>query len=179
MVATITTSDGSNDIITTPAGWTMRQSDINGTDLRTSIYTKTWASGDPATANFTFNGSRYAVGGMVAYSGVDTTNPIEAMSGRNWGDFIGGAANTVRGARNAATGYTISGMGALGCAACAAAGYAYAAAGVAKVRTGLLQVRRGTRRCARYCSARQQLQHAMQEQIPLVGDRIRCRRGGC
>ena len=50
------------------------------TNIRTSIYTKTWASGDPITANFVFNGSRYAVGGMAAYAGVDTTSPVEMLT---------------------------------------------------------------------------------------------------
>ena len=53
---------------------------VNGTNIRTSIYTKTWASGDPITANFAFNGSRYAVGGMAAYAGVDTASPVEMLS---------------------------------------------------------------------------------------------------
>ena len=80
VVATISVGQGSNTTITTPAGWTLRQSDVNDTNIRTSIYTKTWASGDPITANFVFNGSRYAVGGMAAYAGVDTTSPVEMLS---------------------------------------------------------------------------------------------------
>ncbi|MGK2956834.1 MAG: RHS repeat-associated core domain-containing protein [Acidimicrobiales bacterium] len=71
---------GSNTTITTPAGWSLRNSTVNSTNIRTSIFTKTWASGDPTTASFAFNGSRYAVGGMVAYGGVDTASPIEVSS---------------------------------------------------------------------------------------------------
>ena len=61
--------------------WTLRNTSVNGTNIRTSIYTKTWASGDPITANFAFNGSRYAVGGMATQgTGTIASGPTQGSN---------------------------------------------------------------------------------------------------
>ncbi|HEX4984425.1 MAG TPA: LamG domain-containing protein, partial [Burkholderiales bacterium] len=68
--------------ITAPAGWTLLRRDTSGTTLSSAIYYRFYASGDSATISFTLGtASRYAIG-ILAYSGVDTANPIDDDAGR-------------------------------------------------------------------------------------------------
>jgi RHS repeat-associated protein len=72
--------------ITPPAGWTLVRSDVNGTIQTLAIYWRAAGGSEPASYTFTFGAAvNAATAGIVAYSGVDTTTPI---------DVSGGQANT-------------------------------------------------------------------------------------
>ncbi len=79
VIATLTIAGGSTKTITTPSGWTLRHSAVDGSNLRTSIYTRTWASANPTTTAFSFSAPTTAVGGVVSYANVNPTTPIETL----------------------------------------------------------------------------------------------------
>lgn len=66
--------------VTAPAsqGWTLYADTSNGSNVRDLVYYRFAKAGDPASSTWTFSTSVKASGGMVAYAGVDTTNPIDA-----------------------------------------------------------------------------------------------------
>jgi hypothetical protein len=69
--------------ITPPAGWTQVRTDANGSTVNQTIYRKVAGGSEPASYAFTFSVPvSAAVGGMVAYSGVDTTNPVDVHGGQ-------------------------------------------------------------------------------------------------
>jgi MSHA biogenesis protein MshQ len=68
--------------ITAPAGWTLLRRDTSGATLSSAIYYKFYAAGDATPIAFTLGtASRYVIG-ILAYDGVDPTNPIDANAGR-------------------------------------------------------------------------------------------------
>jgi RHS repeat-associated protein len=71
--------------VTAPAGFTQRaMKEIGtGTKTRSIIYTKVATGAEPAGYDFSFNLPTEAVGGIAAYGGVDTTNPIMASATRS------------------------------------------------------------------------------------------------
>lgn len=70
--------------ITPPAGWTLVRSDANGTTQTQAIYWHAAGASEPATYTFTFGAPvASAVAGLVAYSGVDTTSPIDVAGGQS------------------------------------------------------------------------------------------------
>ena len=71
----------SNATITAPAGWTLAQLTSNGTTIRQATYWKVATGSEPASYTFTFNASRASSGAIAAYSGVNTTNPVDVFSG--------------------------------------------------------------------------------------------------
>jgi hypothetical protein len=62
---------------TTPAGWTLEKS-LGASGNSTHIYRRT-ASSEPASYNMTVTSARWS-GVMVAYSGVDTSSPIDVAT---------------------------------------------------------------------------------------------------
>jgi RHS repeat-associated protein len=58
-----------------PAGWNLADT-ASQTYTRTRVWTRVAQTGDPASWTFTWSGTRGAAGGIAAYSGVDTTNPV-------------------------------------------------------------------------------------------------------
>lgn len=75
------THDYSGSGIDPPAGWTEVRIDDDGTHILQGIFWKEATASEPATYTF-LNGTtditRQVVGGIVAYSGVDTSTPIDA-----------------------------------------------------------------------------------------------------
>ena len=70
-----------NTTIAAPAGWTLVRLDATAEFImRQAVYFKVAAS-EPANYTWTFNSNQAATGGIAAYSGVDTANPIDAHSG--------------------------------------------------------------------------------------------------
>ena len=68
--------------ITPPSGWTLvRSDDGERKGLRQAIYRHVVSASDPASFSWSFNSSVGAAGAILAYSGVDTANPIDATSG--------------------------------------------------------------------------------------------------
>jgi hypothetical protein len=67
--------------MTTPAGWSLLASVNNGTDNTTAVIYK-FASGEPASWTFTnlFTSVQTGEAGVVTYSGVDTTTPINTSA---------------------------------------------------------------------------------------------------
>ena len=67
--------------VTAPAGWTLIRNDVTGTVLRTVLYYRVVTGTETATYAWTFASNR-AVGAIVTYRGVDTSNPIDTSSGQ-------------------------------------------------------------------------------------------------
>ena len=72
----------STGTITPPAGWSLVRSDVNSTLLRQSVYVHVAGASEPATYTWTLAAAHGAVGAILAYTGVDTTNPVDASSGQ-------------------------------------------------------------------------------------------------
>ncbi|MEX2554386.1 MAG: cadherin-like domain-containing protein [Actinomycetota bacterium] len=71
-----------NTTIAPPAGWTFVRLDATSEFIfRQAVYFKV-AGSEPASYSFTFNSNQAAAGGIAAYSGVNTANPIDAHSGQ-------------------------------------------------------------------------------------------------
>ena len=68
--------------ITPPAGWTLVRLDANGSTLRQAVYVHMAGGAEPATYTFTLASAQSATGGISAYTGVDTTTPIDAHGGQ-------------------------------------------------------------------------------------------------
>jgi RHS repeat-associated protein len=69
--------------ITPPAGWTLIRSDANGTTITQAMYQKVAGGSEAGSYAWTFNFPiTSAVGGIVAYSGVDTTSPVDVSGGQ-------------------------------------------------------------------------------------------------
>jgi hypothetical protein len=68
--------------ITPPAGWTLVRLDINSTTMRQAVYVHVAGGSEPASYSFTLSNAQSAAGGIVAYSGVDGTTPIDTHGGQ-------------------------------------------------------------------------------------------------
>lgn len=79
LFADIVTNVGNSSTISAPSGWTQLVTDSNSA-LRSSAFWHVASAGDPSSFTFTFNGSYQSSGGIAAYSGVDTTNPIDSTN---------------------------------------------------------------------------------------------------
>jgi hypothetical protein len=60
--------------ISAPSGWTQVRSDTNV--VTSTVFTKVAGSSEPSSYTFTTPASSHIVGGIIAYRGVDTTNPV-------------------------------------------------------------------------------------------------------
>jgi hypothetical protein len=65
-----------------PGGWQLVRRDDRSTDIGSAIYYKFAGAAEPATYTWGFSQAVSAVGGILAYSGVDPINPIIASDGR-------------------------------------------------------------------------------------------------
>ena len=69
--------------ITAPSGWTLVRSDLSGTIIKQEVYRKVAGASEPASYTWTFalpvDG---VVGAIAAYSGVNTTTPIDVSGGQ-------------------------------------------------------------------------------------------------
>ena len=70
--------------ITAPSGWTLvRRTDNAGpTSNSLAVYQKAAGSSEPASYAWTVSGATFAVGGVQAFSGVDTANPVDVENGQ-------------------------------------------------------------------------------------------------
>ena len=71
--------------ITPPAGWTLIRSDTalgSGNAIIQSAYYHVAGASEPASYTWTLASSHAASGGMLAYSGVSTSNPIDVSGGQ-------------------------------------------------------------------------------------------------
>ncbi len=75
--------------ITPPAGWTLVRSDQNPTIMKQAVFVRVAVAAEPADYTWTFSVPQAAAGGILAYSGVDTANPVDGHSG-----FVATTAST-------------------------------------------------------------------------------------
>jgi putative pyrroloquinoline-quinone binding quinoprotein len=72
--------------ITPPSGWTLVRRIDNPNSSNTNslaVYSKVGGVSEPASYSWTFNTSAGSAGGIQAFSGVDTTTPIDVEDGQN------------------------------------------------------------------------------------------------
>ncbi len=70
--------------ITPPSGWTLirRTTNPGGVSNALEVYSKVATNAEPAGYIWTFSGNASAVGGIQAFSGVDTSTPVDAEGGQ-------------------------------------------------------------------------------------------------
>jgi Polysaccharide lyase len=85
LIAALDVRLASSSTITAPSGWTLIRRDSNVPPyaaLSQALYFKIATSSEPASYEWTFSASTSASGGILAFSGIDATTPIDAHSGR-------------------------------------------------------------------------------------------------
>ena len=80
MIAAITVRSSSK--ITPPAGWTPVRASVSGGDLRQATYVSVAGAQVPASWRFGLKTRSVVVGGIAAYSGVNTTTPVETSGAK-------------------------------------------------------------------------------------------------
>jgi Family of unknown function (DUF6701) len=82
-----------------PSGWTflLRTDQAAGNSNSQSIYYRVATASEPASYTWTFSGGTHtgAVGGILSYSGVDTTSPIDVSGGNTTASSTSHTANSV------------------------------------------------------------------------------------
>ncbi len=84
MIASLAISPGSVKIAT-PTGWTLVRTiqNTSSTTSRLAVFQRVATSSEPSSYTWTFSGSHNgAVGGIMSFSGVDSTTPITAENGK-------------------------------------------------------------------------------------------------
>ena len=83
MVAQMTVRGGSSTALSAPTGWTQIRRDSDNTgQITEGLYYHVVTGAEPAGYTWTFTAGNDAAGGIAAYSGVSTTNPIDASGGQ-------------------------------------------------------------------------------------------------
>ncbi len=80
LIASVTVQNAGS--ASTPSGWTLIRSDVNGTAVLTNSYWRAAQVSD-TTWSWTIGGGNAAVGTIVRYSGVDPVSPIDVSGGAN------------------------------------------------------------------------------------------------
>lgn len=93
LIAGITVDGGSGTTVTPPSGWNLIRRTDNTTNLSVLSYYKFAGNNEPSSYTWTFAPSRRAAGGIMRYTGVNTSTPIDASSG-NTGN--GGTQSNLR-----------------------------------------------------------------------------------
>jgi len=66
--------------VTTPSGWTLVSTTPNGSNFKQVVYSRVVTASEPVSTTWTINENRAISGGIVAYSGVNTSTPVETFS---------------------------------------------------------------------------------------------------
>ncbi|HLF79735.1 MAG TPA: RHS repeat-associated core domain-containing protein [Dehalococcoidia bacterium] len=84
-------------VITPPSGWTLvrRSNNSNSNTNSLAVYTKVAGSSEPSSYTWTFDTSTGSAGGIQAFSGVDTTTPVNVETGHNSPSGLTHAAGAV------------------------------------------------------------------------------------
>lgn len=86
LVAAVAARLSAGSAFTQPAGWTLvRRDDCSGpqkTDLAQALFYKVAGGSEPSSYTFSFSAPTGAAGSVLAYSGVDTANPLDGSSGK-------------------------------------------------------------------------------------------------
>ena len=87
----------SSTTITPPAGWTLvrRIDNAGATSNSLAVYYKVAGGSEPASYDWGVSGVAFAVGGIQAFSGVDTADPIDIENGQATPSATGHAAPSV------------------------------------------------------------------------------------
>ncbi len=94
LVAGITVTGGSGAGLTAPSGWTLIQRTNNASNVALFTYYR-WAGGsEPTTYTWTVSPSARASGGILRYTGVNPSNPINGTS-TNTGSGTAVTANSI------------------------------------------------------------------------------------
>jgi hypothetical protein len=81
MLASVAVHGGSSAVVTTvPSGWTLIGSTTNDANLLLLSYWKIAGGSEPGSYEWVISGSLTAEGGITRYTGVDTSNPIDAFA---------------------------------------------------------------------------------------------------
>jgi hypothetical protein len=81
LLANIAINGGSPANVTAPSGWTQIFRTDNDTDVSLISYYKVAGASEPTNYTWTIDTQTRAEGGITQYSGVDTSNPIDAFAG--------------------------------------------------------------------------------------------------
>ncbi|AUX23834.1 hypothetical protein SOCEGT47_043640 [Sorangium cellulosum] len=95
LLARIANRDQVAAVITPPAGWTLLRSDQSAFAVKSWVLWKVASSAEPASYSFGFDVPAYLAGSIVAFSGADPANPIDAVSGQKNGNSATLAAPAV------------------------------------------------------------------------------------
>lgn len=76
MVASIVSND--DPVFSPPAGWALVRDDSVADLVRQAVYVKVAGPSEPSTYTWTLPEWRRVAGGITTYSGVDTTQPVDA-----------------------------------------------------------------------------------------------------
>jgi VCBS repeat-containing protein len=68
--------------VTPPAGWNLVRRDERGSQFSQVLYVHVAGGSEPASYTWTFSAAETAVGTLAAYSGVDTSQPVEGHGGQ-------------------------------------------------------------------------------------------------
>ena len=79
LIAVVGVRGGAGTTITTPSGWSLINSTNYNSNLLSSIYYRIASGSEPSSTSFAFSSSEKASGVMAAYTGVDTSSPINAQ----------------------------------------------------------------------------------------------------
>lgn len=95
LLARIANRDQVDAVITPPAGWTLLRSDQSAFAIKSWVLWKVATGAEPASYSFGFDVPAYLAGSIVAFSGADPANPIDAQSGQKNGNSASLAAPPV------------------------------------------------------------------------------------
>jgi hypothetical protein len=76
-----------NPTFTAPSGWTLVRADNNPTVQTKSTYVRVAGASEPSSWTWTLNSAQAASGAVLAYTGVNTTTPIDASAGHTSTDW--------------------------------------------------------------------------------------------
>jgi hypothetical protein len=79
MVAQVANRDGTY-ALTAPAGWALVTRDSSSATVTSALYVKVAGANEPAATFSMATGNVQMVGGIVAYSGVSTSNPVDTFA---------------------------------------------------------------------------------------------------
>jgi hypothetical protein len=83
MIAQVTVRGGTGTTLTPPAGWSLVRRDNRGTSTAEGVYVHVVrVASEPASYTWNFTAGNNAAGGIAAYSGVNTTKPVDVSGGQ-------------------------------------------------------------------------------------------------
>lgn len=81
LLASLDIRGNDNTVVTPPSGWRLVRDDVNGNVLHKVTWVRIAGAAEPASYAWALSRSQSAAGSILAFDGVDTTNPIVGSSG--------------------------------------------------------------------------------------------------